>query len=147
MRRQLELRYVPATGIFHLITDDAVVPITLRIEHADGSPLQATELYIGARLDVLGRPTTLQKANARTIAWIDAEAKRLLRRRELLCDQLGKFCDVQKALQKSGIARLYLVNASRPDEKAELKLGGATDLSRLTREIRALEALVMQHRS
>ena len=54
---------------------------------------------------------------------------------------------MHKALQKSGIARLYLVNTSRPDEKAALKLGGVTDLSRLTREIRALEALVMQHRS
>ena len=31
---------------------------------------------------VLGRPMTLRSASSKTIGWIDAEAKRLLRRRE-----------------------------------------------------------------
>ena len=111
-------------------------------------------------MQVLGRPTTLQKASARTIDWIDSEAKRLIRRRgarvarvrhacacgeraataalargprpvprlgvdrrplpprrESLCDQLAKFCDVHKVLHSRGISRLYLANVSKPDER------------------------------
>lgn len=145
-RRQLELRHKTHEGIFQLMTDDARVPLTLRIEHANGAPLLPTELYIGARIDVLGRPTTLQKASARTVSWIDAEAKRLLKRRDSLCEQLAKFCDVHKTLHKRGITRLYLANINRPDERSHPVPGGATNLSRLGGELRLLEELVMMHR-
>ena len=49
--------------------------------------------------------------------WIDSEAKRLLRRRGALCDELSRFCDVQRTLAKSGVGRLYLAHASKPEEK------------------------------
>ena len=172
VRRQMELRFRTRDNVFQLLTDDARVPIAFRVEHADGSPLQATELHVGARIDVLGRPTTLQRANARTIAWIDVEAKRLLRYREALCDELSKFCDVSKLLAKKGIHRLYLAPRDRPEEKArrrppkmhtvwgvprlthahpdprqvEPKLGGETNLSRLHTEVAVLEAQLNQHR-
>jgi len=95
---------------------------------------------------VLGRPTTLQRGSAKTVNWIDSEAKRLLRRRELLCDQLAKFCDVQKALTKRGVGRLYLTT-SKSEEKAMPRVGGETNLSRLHAEIHVLEALLKHHKN
>ena len=49
---------------------------------------------------------TLRSASARTIEWIDAVAKRLLKRREGLCAQLTKFQDVHKALATCGISQV-----------------------------------------
>merc|ERR1740130_1964925 len=74
------------------------------------------------------------------------EAKRLLRRRELLCDQLAKFCDVQKALTKRGVGRLYLTT-SKSEEKAMPRAGGETNLSRLHAEIHVLEAVLKHHKN
>jgi hypothetical protein len=68
-------------------------------------------------------------------------------RRESLCDQLAKFCDVHKVLHSRGISRLYLANVSKPDERAHPKPGGETNLSRLTVEVGLLEQLLLQHRS
>ena len=83
VRRQVRLHFLPRHGSFQLFTDDANVALTLTIEHADGSPVRAHELHVGAKLDVLGRPMTLRSASAKTISWIDSEAKRLLKRREV----------------------------------------------------------------
>ena len=52
LRRQMELRFLTKEGVFQLVTDDARVPISFRVDHANGSPLQATELHVGARIDV-----------------------------------------------------------------------------------------------
>ena len=52
VRRQMELCFLTREGVFQLVTDDARVPISFRIDHANGSPLQATELHVGARIDV-----------------------------------------------------------------------------------------------
>eukprot|EP00964_Phaeocystis_antarctica_P026591 scaffold14984_cov69-Phaeocystis_antarctica.AAC.3 len=147
LRRQMELRFLTKEGVFQLVTDDARVPISFRVDHANGSPLQATELHVGARIDVLGRATTLQRGSAKTSNWIDSEAKRLLRRREALSDELAKFCDVQKALSKRGVGRLYLKHASKPEEKVPTPLGGETNLSRLHAEIHVLEALLKHHKN
>ena len=147
VRRQMELRFLTREGVFQLVTDDSRVPISFRVEHANGKPLQATELHVGARIDVLGRATTLQRGSAKTSNWIDSEAKRLLRRREALCDELAKFCDVQKALSKRGIGRLYLKHASKPEEKVPTPLGGEINLSRLHAEIHVLEALLKHHKN
>ena len=75
---------------------------------SNGNPVKATELHVGQKLDVLGRPMTLRSASAKTIGWIDSEAKRLLKRREALCTQIATFKDVHKALASVGIRQLYL---------------------------------------
>ena len=75
VRRQVRLHYLPKAGAFQLFADDAQAALTLQIEHADGSPVRAAELHVGAKLDVLGRPMTLRSASARTIEYIDSAAR------------------------------------------------------------------------
>ena len=147
VRRQVSLHYLPSHGSFQLFTEDVQAALTLMIEHADGTPVGPHELYVGATLDVLGRPMTLRSASARTISWIDSEAKRLLRRREGLCAQISKFQDVHKALERAGISQLYLNRQMTPDTQTAVPAGGKANLHRLYAEVAALEAILVRYRS
>lgn len=146
VRRQVRLQYSPRQAMFQLFTDDAKVPLTIAIDHADGTPVGVHELYVGAKLDVLGRPMTLRSASSKTIGWVDAEAKRLLRRREGLCTQISKFQDVQKAMLACGFTQLYL-NRQMVDHQAVAPGGGQANLARLHAEIEGLERLLVRYRS
>ena len=147
LRRQVRLHFLPRSGTFQLFTDDASAALTLAIEHSDGTPMQAIELHVGAKLDVLGRPMTLRSASAKTIAWIDSEAKRLVKRREGLCAQISKFADVHKAIAQCGFTQLYLNRQMTPGEVCVPPTGGKADLARLHAEISALEGLLIRYRS
>ena len=147
VRRQVRLHYLAKLGTFQLFTEDVKEPLTQAIEHADGTAVGPYELYVGAKLDVLGRPMTLRSAAAQTIGWIDAEAKRLLRRREALCDQVTKFKDLHKALESVGIAQLYLNRDMSSTTQAALPTGGKANLHRLSAEVAALEGLLVRYRS
>lgn len=54
---------------------------TYSLSHVNGKdgPLECWDLHVGARIDVLGRATTLMQATAATQAWIDHHALRLRR--------------------------------------------------------------------
>ncbi len=147
VRRQVRLHYSPKAGIFQLFTDDSKLPLSIAIEHADGTPVGAYELHVGTKLDVLGRPMTLRSASSKTIGWIDAEAKRLLKRREGLCVQISRFQDVAKAMLSCGFSGLYLNRQMAPSSHAVAPTGGQADLHRLTLEIRAMERLLVRYRS
>jgi len=143
----VRLEYLPSTGNFQLFTEDVKAGFTLNIEHSDDTPVRPDELYVGATLDVLGRPMTLRSASAKTIGWIDSEAKRLLRRREGLCAQISKFKDVHKALGEVGIAQLYLNRTMDANVTATPPDGGKANLKRLTMEVATLETLLKRYRS
>ena len=147
VRRQVRLHYLPRAQAFQLFAEDTDAALSLAIEHADGTSVQATELHVGAKLDVLGRPMTLRSASARTISWIDAEAKRLLKRREALCAQISKFKDVHKALASVNISQLYLNAQMAPTTQTPVPTGGKANLHRLHSEIEALEGLLLRYRS
>ena len=80
------------------------------------------------------------------MAWIDAEAKRRLKRREALCAQLIKYKDLSKALQPEGIRALYLNAQMDPGLSAAPPDGGKAHLHRLAREIDVLERLLVRYR-
>ena len=147
VRRNVKLHYLPLTDCFQLFTEDVKAALTLSIEHTDGTPVRPHELFVGATLDVLGRPMTLRSASAKTIAWVDAEAKRLLRRREALCAAIQKFQDVHKALESIGITQLYLNRQMDANTTAIPPDGGKANLARLTMEVHALEGLLQRYRS
>ena len=148
VRKQVRLHYLPKHGSFQLFTDDANAALTLQIEHADGTPVGPLELHVGAKLDVLGRPMTLRSASARTISWIDAEAKRLLKKRDGLCAALAKFNDVHKLVLSLGLS-LYLNPTMAPNVNAMSKCpgGGKADIARLHREVEALGGLLAKYRA
>ncbi|KAL1529178.1 hypothetical protein AB1Y20_000137 [Prymnesium parvum] len=137
--KRLQLQFHLPTGVFRLFLDGSKAPITLRIEHLDGAPVRAHDLFVGKRLDILGRPTTLRHADARTLVWIDAEGKRLLLRRERLLEELSKYHDVPKILHELGLHHLYLNRHSTPQRAVAAPSGGQANLQRLTEETAALE--------
>jgi len=55
VRKHLRLQYHVSDGVFQLFLDDRRTPLTLAIEHTDGTPLLPRELFVGAEIDVLGR--------------------------------------------------------------------------------------------
>jgi hypothetical protein len=57
VRRQVRLHYLPRHGSFQLFTEDANAALTLTIEHADGTPVRAHELHVGAKV---GAPPALE---------------------------------------------------------------------------------------
>ena len=90
---------------------------------------------------------TLRSASASAMGWIDAEAKRLLKRREALCGQISKFQDVRKALAAVGFPNLYLSSGMSPTTTVSAPSGGKCNLQRLLSEIDALEKLLVRYRS
>jgi hypothetical protein len=52
VRRQVKLHHSPRQRLFQLFTDDAKLPLTIAIDHADGTPVTASELFVGAKIDV-----------------------------------------------------------------------------------------------
>jgi len=147
VRKQLQLVFATGPETFQLFLDDHKTAVAIAIEHADGSPVRPHELFVGKKLDILGRPTTLRSAGAKTIDWIDSEAKRLLRRREWLVEELSKFCEVPKAVHEMGFSQLYLNRQNAPQRAAMCPIGGQANLQRLVDEIDALEERLRRYRS
>ena len=77
---------------------------------------------------------TLRSAAAKTITWIDDEAKRLLKRREALCGQIAKFKEVHKALATVGVFQLYLNAQMSPTTQTAVPGGGKANLQRKTQD-------------
>ena len=93
VRRDVILEHFPQTGEFsvqvHGSNKRYVVPVILSKK---GLPLTHLDLFVGAVVDVLGRPTTLrQAANVSTSSWIEGEAKRLAVLTETLSAELRKY--------------------------------------------------------
>ena len=86
---------------------------------------------------------TLRSASARTISWIDSEAKRLLQRRGGLCSDI-KFQDVHKALERAGISQPQSADDPRHADRGACRRQGQP--SRLYAEV-ALEAILVRCRS
>ena len=49
------------------------------LSHIEGlhGPLQCWDLHVGARINVLGRSTTLMQTSGSTLAWLESHAKHL----------------------------------------------------------------------
>ena len=56
-----------------------------------GMPVQCWDLHVGAKLNILGKPTTLLQADGATVAWLEHHASRLAREKEALVAALRKY--------------------------------------------------------
>jgi len=56
-----------------------------------GMPVQCWDLYVGAKLNLLGKPTTLMQASATTLRWLDWHAKRLRKVKAKILKELSKY--------------------------------------------------------
>ena len=115
-----------------------------RISHVVGvsGPIDIWDLHVGAKLDLLGKATTLMQASLKTSAWNEEEGRRLMRLHDQLCAELHKYgvqapgastratpVVFREKTSKGGvrlkvligdIARLYeLLRSQRPQRAAE----------------------------
>lgn len=91
IRRYMLVLYFPAERQFQVTMDDSKTPLSLKVINRYGEPLHAYDLYVGAVLDILGRPTTLQSASLRTIQWLEGNTRRLWGKKMSLEEKVNKF--------------------------------------------------------
>eukprot|EP00741_Cyanophora_paradoxa_P011252 tig00020554_g10871.t1 len=94
-KRTMRIDFHTAQRVFGVKVDDAPKPVPIVITGRNGRRLKPWDLYVGASIDVLGRQTILKAASCETVAWIDRQARDLLRTRAKLEEQLYKFRDVR----------------------------------------------------
>jgi len=92
------------------------------------------DLHVGARLNILGRPTTLMQANLFTTKWLDYQAARLGAIKEALEDQLRKYETIP----------ILAVFATKSSDKR--KGGGSVDLRFLLNMIQGLIQRLARYR-
>jgi len=90
-KHTMTIFYFSIEQLFQIHIDDTPEPFTIAITRPDGSSLEPWDLYVGARLDVLGRPTTLMKASCETMTWLDRQAGLMMQRIKRLEADLAKF--------------------------------------------------------
>ena len=121
----MKIFYFPSQEMFQVKVDDTTEQFTLQIADRHGVLLQWEDLFLGAQIDVLGRPTTLHKASLETLEWLEHSTRKMLARKKKLEEALVKFRHVR------------LTEASRfvPDTVRV----GKTNLRKLSAEIAILQ--------
>ena len=90
-RRYMDLLFSCETGQFQVILDRSDKVYTLSHIEGKHGPLEAWDLYVGARINVLGRMTTLMQASGPTLDWLDYHSKRLQKASSSLKRELKKY--------------------------------------------------------
>jgi hypothetical protein len=136
VRRYLLVIYFPAEMQFQVTVDDSKTPLSLKVVNRYGEPLHAYDLYVGAVIDVLGRPTTLMSASLRTISWLEKNTRRLWKRKLQLEEKVNKFRPMPlHALENGPFRRLKDPNVA---------LGGTIPIRKVVEVVRSLEGELSQ---
>ena len=111
--RVMVLLYYPAMGLFHVMPDDARVPLRVTVfsKANPGAVIAPWELHVGAVIDVLGRATTLAKATHATVTWLDHQARRMYRKKELMEQKLNKYITIPRVWNVVGASKTKLEGA------------------------------------
>lgn len=136
-RRYMLILYFPTEAQFQVTVDDSKTPLSLKVVNRHGEPLHAYDLYVGAVIDVLGRPTTLMSASLRTITWLENHMKRLWKRKMSLEEKVNKFRPKPLHSLDSGIFRR--LKESNP------ALGGTIPLRKILDVLRSLEGELSEY--
>jgi hypothetical protein len=87
----MDLLFSCETGQFQVILDRSDKVYTLSHIEGKHGPLEAWDLHVGARINVLGRTTTLMQASGPTLDWLDYHCQRLQRASKALKKELKKY--------------------------------------------------------
>ncbi|ETV92606.1 hypothetical protein H310_13061 [Aphanomyces invadans] len=91
-KRHADIYFSISTKHFQFVLGNLDTVYT--ISHINGrneKPLEAWDLYVGAKITILGRSTTLTKASMLTLQWLDYQAKRLDAIKAKLTSELCKY--------------------------------------------------------
>ena len=156
-KHTMTIFYFSIEQLFQIHIDDTPEPFTIAITRPDGSSLEPWDLYVGARLDVLGRPTTLMKASCETMTWLDRQAGLMMQRIKRLEADLAKFQPLSVRASSFGslcprplTARGRCLQLTVTDHSSALlphaPKGAKVCLRRLVQEIENLDAALAVYR-
>ncbi len=113
-RRYVEIRFIVETGNFQILLDKSDKMYTL--SHIQGlhGPLQCWDLHVGARINVLGRSTTLMQTSGFTLEWLEKHANRLSKIKSKLEKEI---CKYDRRLSKSFTAPVKRATVMRGGQK------------------------------
>lgn len=139
-----DLLFNPTTESLHEVTakDTKVMSMHLHEklsgnQHAESlrrNHLTQWDLHVGARLNILGRPTTLMQCNLLTAKWLEYQTDRLTRIKGALEEQLRKYETIP----------ILAVFATKPSDSK--RLGGNVDLRFLLNMIQGLQQRLARYR-
>lgn len=66
----------------------------------DGELLQCWDLYVGQKIDVLGKPTTLMQASHATLQWLEYHTRRLLKKAMELENEIMQFKPIPDVIHR-----------------------------------------------
>jgi len=90
-KRNIDIYFNIKHNNFQVVLDNADKIYTIsHIQGKDG-PLSVWDLHVGAKIDILGRKTTLMQANLATSEWLEYKAKWLTNIRKKLSKELMKY--------------------------------------------------------
>ena len=75
----MNLTFDISARTFDVTLDDGSLKLQQLVSETDGGrlPVECWDLYLGARVNLLGKPTTLMQANGSTVSWLSFYADQL----------------------------------------------------------------------
>lgn len=123
----------------HLDNDEAVSLYNLlSVTAKNGRPIQCWDLHVGAKLNLLGKSTTLMQGSQHTLDWLDRHTKRLTKIKEELIGEILKY-ETRKLVGAVSYHRAG-------DVAARTAVKGGTSLRMLTEQIEKLTLTLLQFR-
>ena len=80
-KHYMDIHFSPKNGSFHVVVQRGVAFDLPQVCGLGGRPLEAWDLYVGAKLSLLGKPTILKQCDCVTGEWNQAQQRRLLAER------------------------------------------------------------------
>lgn len=91
IRRYMDIYFHVSSGNFQIIIQGAEKVYTLSHVMGKYGNLEAYDLFVGAKIDILGRRTTLMQGSSETVEWNESQATELLAIWENLYKELCKY--------------------------------------------------------
>ncbi|KAL3661314.1 hypothetical protein V7S43_013519 [Phytophthora oleae] len=119
---RLRLYFSIPTRHFQVVLKDSPNVFTIsHIAHSvTGTPLSVWDLHEGARITVLGRPTTLRQASLLTRQWLDVHERRLRPVMEQLQKELAKY-ELRSHGRSAAIGRILCADPHRSRSGVSLR--------------------------
>lgn len=80
-KHYMDIHFNPQKGSFHVVVQRGVAFDLPQVCGLGGRPLEVWDLYVGAKLSLLGKPTILKQCDCVTGEWNQAQQRRLLAER------------------------------------------------------------------
>uniref|UniRef100_A0A6T8LZ23 WW domain-containing protein n=1 Tax=Hemiselmis andersenii TaxID=464988 RepID=A0A6T8LZ23_HEMAN len=99
-KKYIELRYHMNEKVFQIVLNKTVELNDVKIAGRDGELLQCWDLFVGQKIGVLGKPTTLMQANHATLQWLEFHTRRLLKKAMELENEIMQFKPIPEVVHK-----------------------------------------------